>query len=128
MQFEKHFTVAEARALLAEIKPKLSEIARLKAALDRKGYDVYKHQYFGGMGPNGQKFFPEEMETLVEMVGQLNKLGIDVKDLAVGLIDFPAIRATGEEVLICFKLPEEDIEFWHTIEGGFAGRRPVKEL
>jgi hypothetical protein len=128
MQFDKHFTLDEARAALVEIIPKLNEIARLKKILDSKGYDVHKHQYFGGMGPNGQKFFPIEMEQLVEIVAGLNKQAVEVKDLGTGLIDFPAIRANGQEVLLCFKLPETTINFWHTLEGGFTGRRPVKDF
>jgi hypothetical protein len=126
--FDKYFTLKEAQALLLEIKPRIEEIARLKVVLDSKGYDVHKHRYFGGMGPNGQKIFPSEMERLVEIVTELNKLGVQVKDMNAGLIDFPATRPNGEEVLLCYRLPESQIGFWHTLDGGFAGRRPVTEL
>ena len=128
MQFEKHFSVSEASQLLVQIRPKVEEIARLKAILDTKGYDVQKHRYFGGMGPNGQKVFPNEMEELVAYVTELNKLGVQVKDLGAGLIDFPHERKSGEEVLLCFKLPETELSFWHSLDGGFAGRRPLSEL
>jgi hypothetical protein len=128
MEFEKHFSVDEAQGILVEIRPKLEEIARLKAILDRKGYDVHKHRYFGGMGPNGQKVFPNEMEDLVEKVAEINTLGIQLKDMNTGLIDFPHVRKSGEEVFLCYKLPEEEIVAWHTIEGGLAGRRALKDL
>jgi hypothetical protein len=128
MEFQKHFSVVEAQALLSELLPKLKEIARLKVVLDKKGYDVHRHRYFGGMGPNGQKVFPNEMETLVELVADLNRAGVEIKDLNTGLIDFPHRRANGEEVLLCYRLPEEEIVSWHTLEGGFAGRRPLGEL
>ena len=128
MEFQKHFSVEEAQALLSEIQPKLEEIAVLKVALDKKGYDVHRHRYFGGMGPNGQKVFPNEMERLVEIVADLNRTGIQIKDLNSGLIDFPHRRKNGEEVLLCYRLPEEEITTWHTLEGGFAGRRPLSEL
>jgi hypothetical protein len=118
----------KAQGLLLEIRPKLEEIVRLKAILDRKGYDVHKHRYFGGMGPNGQKVFPNEMEDLVEKVAEINTLGIQLKDMNTGLIDFPYVRQSGEEVFLCYKLPEEGIVAWHTINGGFSGRRPLKDL
>ena len=125
MQFEKHFTVDEAQAALGHVIPKLQEIVRLKSLLDKKGYDVYRHRYFGGMGPNGQKVFPTEMEALVILVTELNREGIEVKDFNRGLIDFPAVRTSGEEVFLCFELGEERLTAWHTIEGGFAGRLPL---
>jgi hypothetical protein len=128
MEFEKHFSVEEAQRLIHEIRPKLEEIVRLKAILDRKGYDVHKHRYFGGMGPNGQKVFPNEMEDLVEKVAEINLLGIQLKDMNTGLIDFPHVRTSGEEVFLCYKLPEDAIVAWHTIEGGFAGRRALRDL
>ena len=50
--------------------------------------------------------------------------GAEVKDLDEGLIDFPALRG-GETVLLCWKLGEGEIEYWHRVEDGFAGRRPL---
>ena len=123
-----HFTLAEARAALAHVKPVLEEIVQLKRLLDAKGFDVYRHQYFGGLGPNGQRSFPAEMERMVALIRELDKLGILMKSLEEGLIDFPHIRKNGEEVYLCFKFGEEEIRFWHTIESGFAGRRPLHEL
>lgn len=123
-----HFTLAEARAALTHVKPVLEEIVQLKRHLDAKGFDVYRHQYFGGLGPNGQRSFPAEMERLVALIRELDKLGIQMKSLDEGLIDFPHIRKNGEEVYLCFKFGEEEIRFWHTVESGFAGRRPLHEL
>ena len=128
MQYTKHFTLAQAQTELPNIIPIVSEIVHLKAELDRKGYDVMHHQYFGGMGPNGQKVFPQEMEELVLLVRDLNDRGIEIKDLDKGLIDFPTLRANGEEVYICYMLGEQTILAWHPIEGGFAARRPITEL
>ncbi|MDP4219075.1 MAG: DUF2203 domain-containing protein [Bacteroidota bacterium] len=128
MQYTKHFTVAEAVRELPLVISVIREIAALKSELDRKGYDVYRHQYFGGIGPNGQKVFPPEMEELVAKVRELNERGIEIKDLDKGLIDFPALRANGEEVYLCYMLGEETILAWHPLEGGFAGRQPITDL
>jgi len=128
MQYQKHFSLEEAQQLLPAILPLVEEIVALKKILDEKGYNVFKHQYFGGMGPNGLKAFPLQMERLVEIVTDLNKQGIEIKDLSTGLIDFPHVRENGEEVYLCYKLGEPEITAWHTLNGGFAGRRPLEDL
>lgn len=123
-----HFTVNEARGQLTEIHALASKMVELKKNLTGKGWDVSKHTYFGGMGPNGDGSFPQEMETLVAIVRQLHQRGIMVKDLDLGLLDFPHIRANGEEVYLCWRLGEDDVLFWHGTDEGFAGRRPLEEL
>jgi hypothetical protein len=57
-------------------------------------------------------------------VRQLEHLGVLVKDLDRGLVDFPALRE-GEEVLLCWEVGEDEVAFWHGIEEGFAGRKPL---
>ncbi|HEY3875817.1 MAG TPA: DUF2203 domain-containing protein [Candidatus Kapabacteria bacterium] len=128
MEFSHLFTREEAQAALAELKPKLAEMVELKAACNRKGYDVYRHEYFGGMGPNGQKAFPPEMERLAELAFELNERGIEIKDLDRGLIDFPHRRANGTIVLLCYLLGEPEILAWHTVENGFQGRKGLDTL
>jgi hypothetical protein len=128
MQYEKHFTLAEARDALSAVVPMLQEIVDLKQKLTAKGYDIYRHQYLGGSGPNGQKFFPDEMEYLVTLVQKIHSMTIEIKDLDTGLIDFPHLRSNGEEVYLCYRLGEPSIVAWHPIEGGFGARRPIEEL
>jgi hypothetical protein len=128
MQYTKHYTLDEAQQMLPKILSMLEDIVLLKKGLDAKGYDVYRHQYFGGMGPNGQKVFPAEMERMVALVQELHSRGIEIKDLDKGLIDFPHIRANGEEVYLCYMLGEKSIVAWHPLEGGFAARKTLNEL
>ena len=128
MEFNHLFTLEEAQALLEQVKPKIAEIIELKTLCDQKGYDVYRHQYFGGMGPNGQKAFPAEMEQLALLANELTDAGIQIKDLGAGLIDFPHRRKNGEVVLLCFKHGESEITAWHTLEGGFRGRKSLESL
>jgi len=124
----RHFTLTHARSELTAVHAVANRIVELKRALDGKGWDVQRHQYFGGRGPNGDGAFPGEMELLVELVRGLESRGIVVKGLNDGLIDFPHLRENGEEVYLCWKLGEDDILYWHTIDGGFAGRRRIDEL
>jgi hypothetical protein len=123
-----HFTLEEANNMLDEIKPMIETIVNLKKKLDAKGYDAYNHQYFGGSGPNGKGAFPEEMESLVELVKKISNDGVLIKGINNGRIDFPHIRKNGEEVYLCWKQGEGDIAFWHSIPEGFAGRRNISEL
>ena len=61
---------------------------------------------------------------IVRCATALQELGLLVKDLDEGLVDFPALRGD-EEVLLCWRLGEEEVAFWHTLGDGFAGRKPL---
>jgi hypothetical protein len=125
---EIHFTIDEARKELTRVHALVSKIVEIKALLNVRGWDIRRHRYFGGMGPNGDGSFPPEMEQLVEILRNLDGKGVLVKGIDEGLIDFPHIRANGEEVYLCWKLGEDDILFWHRIADGYAGRRLLDEL
>ncbi|MBL8007476.1 MAG: DUF2203 domain-containing protein [Ignavibacteria bacterium] len=128
MFHNKHFELSEARMLLKDIKHKLSRIVELKNKLDEAGFDINKHQFFGGFGPNGTGKFPGDLEDLVTLVREITSEGILIKDLNSGLIDFPHIRSNHEEVYLCYLNGEDDINYWHRIQDGFAGRRTMDEL
>ena len=63
---------------------------------------------------------------LREMAEKIQETGCVIKDLDIGLIDFPAIFR-GREVYLCWKLGEAEILFWHPVEEGFRGRKPIDE-
>jgi hypothetical protein len=65
-------------------------------------------------------------ERLVEIVNRIQEIGVLVKDLDVGLIDFPSLLE-GEEIYLCWKLGEARIAFWHGTDEGFTGRKPIDE-
>ena len=125
---EKHFTLDQARRMLSGTAQLIQELVTLKEKLDARGYNVYRHEYFGGSGPNGERYFPAELERLVEILKGLDTRGILVKSFDEGLIDFPHIRSNGEEVYLCWKMGEKDIFYWHRIPDGFAGRTSITEL
>lgn len=103
-----HFTRAEAEALLPRVRPLLEDLRRRKAIYDAR--------------PSAP--VAREIETLLREVADL---GIEVKDLDRGFIDFRAQRG-GQEVYLCWRLGEGDaIAWWHPLEGGFAARRPLAE-
>ena len=108
--------------------PALVQMVMLKKKLNELGFDVYKHEYYGGMGPNGTGKFPDEMEELIKIVKNLSSLSIEIKNVDTALIDFRHIRNNGEEVYLCYLLGEEKIEYWHSLSGGFDGRKTLDEL
>ena len=124
----RHFTLDEARKELTAIHAVASRIVELKASLSEMGWNVQKHQYFGGMGPNGDGSFPEEMELLVDLLRSLEARGVLFKGLDEGLVDFPHLRANGEEVYLCWKVGEDDIRHWHAIIDGYGGRKSIDKL
>lgn len=128
MLHSRHFSLEEANTLLGELKPYIAEMVELKSKLDEKGYDVYRHQYFGGEGPNGTGSFPEEMEQLINCIKVIASNGIMIKNIDNGLLDFPHIRPGGEEVYLCWVYGENDIQYWHKVEDGFPGRKNIEEL
>ena len=123
-----HFSLDEANEILEELKPVILEMSELKKTLDDKNYDVYRHEYFGGLGPNGDGSFPPEMEKLIEIIKSISSKGVLIKGINNGLIDFPFIRNNGEEVYLCWMLGEDEIKYWHTIPEGFPGRKNIDEL
>lgn len=122
------YSVEEAQELLISLKPMIQKMVELKKSLDQKGFDVYKHEYYGGAGPNGTGKFPKEMDELIEIVKHISSLNVEIKSLDTGLIDFPHIRQNGEEVYLCYMHGEERIMFWHGLYSGFAGRLPLNEI
>ena len=104
-----HFTRAEAEALLPAVQPLLEDLRRRVQAFRRNPSDPVAR----------------EIRALLE---ELAKLGVEVKDPDQGLIDFRTMR-DGREVYLCWKLGEgARILFWHDLETGFAGRRPLDRL
>lgn len=122
-----HFTIEEAKVALPDAIRLVAEMQRLKNILNSKGYDIYKHEYFGGSQVNGLAQSPKEMQELALTFQEFASKGYLLKNLEQGLMDFPAIRESGEEVYLCYLMGEPTIEFWHGLEG-FRGRKELSEF
>jgi hypothetical protein len=121
-QFQKHFTVEEARALLPGLRTMLRDAQRRRQLILRADEKLGKMQQSGG--DLGGTLVSSLLMDLTQMNAQLRdiqKLGIQIKDFDRGLVDFPHMR-DGREVFLCWELDEDDIEFWHDIDSGYAGR------
>ena len=82
----------------------------------------------GGYAASDLNAAQGELEQLGEQVAaavnELERLGVVVKDLDLGLLDFPGLR-DGEEVELCWQVGEDAVRFWHPLEAGYRGRRPI---
>lgn len=113
--------------LLAEVEPMLRE---LRAARDQLT-DAEAHQLLADAAPTNGGGAPgrgvgEGFLAVRRLLGAVQELGIVVRDIDRGLIDFPAI-IDGQEVYLCWQLDEDGISWWHDLESGFGGRQPLDE-
>ena len=125
MIHDQHFTRDEANALLPRVEPLLR---KLRDARDRLT-DAEAHELLAdaapanGGGEAGRQVGDAFLEVR-DLLAQIQELGIVVRDIDRGLIDFPAILEDAE-VYLCWQLDEPEVGFWHDLESGFGGRRPL---
>jgi hypothetical protein len=129
----RHFTPEEANAALSEVRPLVEQMvshrrAHVEALERQEELEGRIRGNGGGIPPAQLADTAAEVERLARelarSVDELVALGVEVKDLDEGLVDFPALRRD-ETVLLCWKLGEDEIRFWHTVAEGFAGRQPL---
>jgi hypothetical protein len=129
----RHFTAEEANAALANVRPLVEQMVEQRRlhldALDRQEeLEGHIRGNGGGIPPAALAESAAEVDRLARelarTVDEINEHGAQVKDVEEGLIDFPALRH-GETVLLCWKLGEDEIRYWHTLDGGFAGRQEL---
>jgi hypothetical protein len=128
---ERYFTPEEANELLPTVRVAAERMIAQRRAL---AVATVRHaQIATKIAGNGGGVRPHEVDALrtsmdeaaaavVECVEELQRLGLLVKDLDEGLVDFPARRGD-EEVLLCWRVGEDEVAFWHGVDEGFAGRR-----
>ncbi len=132
----KTFTLEEANGLLPVVESLLGRAISAKEEAERLESDIQslRRRIFvsGGMTVDiaGVARNRTEAEAQVlrakEALGEIDAIGVQVKDLDTGLLDFPC-RVDGELVLLCWRRGENRIEYWHTLEAGFRGRQPLDE-
>jgi hypothetical protein len=98
---EPVYSVEEARALLPQVRAILLQLAVSRRRADEEG-----------------------RAGMLALVEHLNDLGVVLRDLETGLVDFPTIR-DGEPAWLCWRLADPDLAYWHTTREGFASRRPL---
>ncbi len=133
----KSFTVSEANALLPTVRPLLEQLQALQQSIITTNHELDEMgtKLAGGNGypiraiKDKVKTLTKQQLRLIESfqdsLKRLEDIGCLVKDVGLGLLDFYSSR-NGEPVLLCWKLGEDHIRFWHTLESGYANRQPLE--
>ena len=132
---EKYFTLREAQELLPFLAPQLEQAREQKKKMDLLDEELSRASaeimVLGGSIPPRTRLAQTRLERdqfaglLKDSVSKIVETGCLIKDLEVGLVDFPALLR-GEEIYLCWKLGEKHIEYWHGIDEGFAGRKLIE--
>lgn len=124
----KLFTVEDANALLPTVRGIVRRVQRTYArvsASQAQARLAAEGASRGGGGMEGGTGYVLALTELAEASGELEALGVQIKDYERGLIDFPTLR-DGRVVLLCWQMGEGDeLEWWHDLEAGFGGRQPL---
>ena len=124
--FPRLFTVEEANALLPKLLELLEDVACHRDALRERALHIEPIIRSAGANGGGRagSEYGVEAYNLYLAVERIRELGVILKDLDAGLLDFPHERE-GRVVFLCWHPPEERIEYWHEIEAGYQGRQPL---
>ena len=129
----KHFTVDEANEALLLVRPLAEELVAVFQRAQRVEHRAAPlRAAVAGNGSVAMRERLRDLDRVTEdarsrmgvLIETIEELGAQVKDLELGLVDFPAERE-GETVLLCWRVGEDEIAYWHGLEEGFAGRRPL---
>jgi hypothetical protein len=130
---QRYFTAEEANDALLEVRPLTEELVEHRRALiELQELQVSLTERIAGNGGNVE---PRELQDIQERldvevagiarcVARIHEAGALVKDLDEGLVDFPA-RREGVDVLLCWRLGEDEVGYWHGLDEGFSGRKPL---
>lgn len=131
---EKNFTREEAEKLIPTLEPMVLSLIENKKSAMEIGEELIKLQekakLENGKGVEASDLVNKktELDFLIKIINEgldaIEELGCQPKDLDLGLIDFPSI-INGEQVLLCWKLGEKSIRYYHRLNEGFAGRKPL---
>ncbi len=132
---ERYFNREEAEELLPMIGRSLQRAQEQKKSIEPLEQDLAmaaaRIMMAGGSQPPYQELAKKKnerdkvMTRIEEIIKNIQETGCVVKDFEEGLVDFPAIVG-GEEVYLCWKMGEERIGYWHGMDEGFAGRKPLE--
>jgi len=124
--FRRLFTAEEANALLDDLRPMLGAILRYRARIVelQPALAPVLEKMLGNGGNRVASELLETFERLRASVRAVEAMGVLIKDLETGLVDFPSRRGD-EIVFLCWRFGESSVAHWHRLDAGFAGRQPV---
>jgi hypothetical protein len=133
---DRTFTLDEAQSLLPVLESLLRTAIEAKKIVDEAETEqqALQHRIFlsGGMSLNIVPLARRKAERakaeqrMKDALAEIDSTGVQVKDLEIGLLDFPC-EVEGQTILLCWKLGEKAITHWHGVQEGFAGRKPIDQ-
>jgi hypothetical protein len=126
MTSKKLFTLDEANAFVPQLLDLVPKIQKLSVSLNTNFPDI-KNARDKANWNGGSDQGVDYLNTVLkynDMMHKIQEVGCEVKGIREGLIDFPSLRE-GREVYLCWRMPEKEILFWHDLNAGFSGRKPI---
>lgn len=122
----RYFTLQEANETLVIIRPLIDEIQSIREAILRNQPEAWPaiEKSAGNGGNRALSNMVQDFERLDLLVHQIQDRDVLIKDINLGLLDFPALK-DGREVYLCWQYGEGEIAFWHEVEAGYAGRQTI---
>jgi hypothetical protein len=123
----RYFTLQEANETLDTIRPWMDEIQTIRQKILANQPEAWPaiERSAGNGGNRALSNMVLDFEKLDALVHRVQEAGAILKDINMGLLDFPATRE-GREVYLCWQYGEGDIAYWHEVEAGYAGRQPIE--
>jgi hypothetical protein len=122
----EYFSLEQANGVLAQIRPMIAELLELRKEILEKqpqAWPVIEKSAGNGGGKLASELV-RDFNRIDALVRAIQATGAILKDINSGLVDFLALR-DGQEVYLCWRFGEPEIQYWHDIETGFAGRQPI---
>ena len=125
----RYFTLQEANETLNLIRPLMDEVQKIRQKILQNQPEAWPaiEKSVGNGGNRALSNMVQDFEKLDELIHQIQATDVLIKDINLGLLDFPALK-DGREVYLCWQYGEGDIAFWHEVEAGFAGRQPIENF
>lgn len=125
----RYFTLEEANETLNSIRPLMEEVQQIRAKILEKQPEAWPaiEKAAGNGGNRALSSMVQDFEKLEALVHQIQAMDVLIKDINLGLLDFPALK-DGREVYLCWQYGEGEIAFWHEVEAGFAGRQSIESF
>lgn len=120
----KYFTPEEANRALPQVRTLVAQIMQAREAIVKAQPDLWPvlEKSIGNGGSKKAGEVLHEFRRVENGVRDLQEIGCQLKDMSIGLVDFPSLR-DGEEVLLCWKYGEPEVLYWHDLQSGYQGRQ-----
>lgn len=123
----RYFTLEQANETLELIRPWMDEVQAIRRKIMSSQPEAWTaiEKSVGNGGNRALSDMIQDFEKLDALVHRMLETDVLIKDINIGLLDFPALR-NGQEVYLCWQYGEGEIAFWHEVDAGYAGRQPIE--